>query len=70
MDWNYVSERLPAEPSEDVVFESTPYIVSDGFEVGVCNFDRGYFPRPWANWNYYGDIRGEDIVKWMPFPKA
>lgn len=68
--WVSVGERMPKQKSANVVYDSKPYIVSDDFNVGVCDFCRGNGSgHPWAEWSTYGDIKPHKIVFWMPMPE-
>lgn len=67
-EWISVNDRLPMEPDPTVTFESRAFIVTDGEQVGVCDFGRGTCIKPWACWGDYGDIKPALITHWMPLP--
>ena len=68
-EWISVSDRLPAEPDTEVVFDSVDFLVSNGERVCIARFDRGHgCGKPWAAWSDYADIRRDDITYWQPLP--
>lgn len=68
-EWIPVENRLPMGAIEGVVFESYPYLVTDGSVIGITEFARGHGAgRPWASWSMYGDISCSKITHWMPLP--
>ena len=75
--WIPVTERLPEEDNEYLVFEKHSYgtqtrilrFAKDGRKVDKYDFHRG-----WKNvWYYYdsewGHITIDDVTHWMPLPE-
>jgi len=69
MEWIPVSQP-PMQPDENVVFDQTDFLVTDGEIVRISTFARGHGAgKPWASWCMYDEIPAEKIKFWMPFPK-
>jgi hypothetical protein len=68
--WVSVDYMLPVAPAQDIVFESFPFLVTDGIRVAVCDMQRGHGGgKPWADWSNYGDMLPERITHWQPMPE-
>lgn len=70
-EWVSVSERLPAEICDTLIYESVRCLVTDGQYVGVSAFDRGHgCGKPWRAWSEYGDLKSGQITHWMKLPET
>lgn len=68
-NWIKCSERMPLSIMEaDNGFDSIEVIVTDGVNVGTCECQAGFVPRPWVGFTAYGDISPLRITHWQPLP--
>ncbi|MHB9331886.1 DUF551 domain-containing protein, partial [Phytobacter ursingii] len=50
-------------------FRTKTVVVSDGFDVGICDCQAGNMPNAWVDWSIHGDIDADKITHWMPLPE-
>lgn len=63
------AETLPACPDAEITFEAKEYLVTNGYTVGICDFQRGHgCGKPWAAWGNYGSLKPSEITHWKLFP--
>lgn len=69
MEWIKCSEKMPLEVSSFHCFRTKTVVVSDGFDVGICDCQAGNMPNAWVDWSIHGDIDADKITHWMPLPE-
>lgn len=63
------AETLPAYPDAEITYEAREYLVTNGYTVGICDFQRGHgCGQPWAAWGSYGSLKPSEITHWKPIP--
>ncbi|MGB0943657.1 MAG: hypothetical protein ACPGUE_14700 [Marinomonas sp.] len=68
--WISVSDKLPLELlSGSDKYKSIEVLVTDGYEVGLHNFEAGSIGRKWRSWSSYGDINSNEIIAWQYKPE-